>query len=205
MVAGTAGLAIAGTALAETSGKELSVENPASTGFSAAMMPQMAEETEAPHVIVPIAGLLVSNEPQVMLETRALGACVGIAAHDPGRQIGALMHVLLPAAGDDGHEAGRRPAMYADTGVAALVAAMAALGSSPAELVVTIAGGGHLLSAAPHLALGQRNVDAVRAACAANGLTVAVEHVGGLRQRDILLHVRTGRVMVRSRGKEGIL
>jgi chemotaxis protein CheD len=164
----------------------------------------VAEVLGASHIIVPIAGLRVCNEPQVMLETRALGACVGIAVHDPVHQVGGLVHVLLPSAGEDGAEAGRRPGMYADTGLAALLAAMTALGSKSVELVVTIAGGGHLMSSPPQMSLGERNVEAVRSECASQGLAITTEHVGGLRQRDILLHVGTGRVMVRSRGQEGM-
>jgi chemotaxis protein CheD len=157
------------------------------------------------YVTVPIASVHVSDERDTVLVTYALGSCVGVTVHDPALHVGGLMHVMLPSSQVNSDAAARRPSMYVDTGIADLVEKLTALGSTPQNLVVKIAGGGQLLSASKQLALGTRNVDAVRAACAAAGLQIAAEDVGGTRSRNLLLHVGSGRVVVTSRGKEQAL
>lgn len=154
---------------------------------------------------VPIAGLQLSNEPGTMLVTYALGSCVGVAIYDPTLHVGALLHVMLPSSEVHPEAAARRPAMYVDTGISHVLEKLAGLGCEPRNLVVKLAGGGQLLSASPQLAMGARNVEAVRAACAARGLAIEAEDIGGTRPRNLRLHVGSGRVVVSSRGREQVL
>jgi chemotaxis protein CheD len=175
------------------------------TARSELSAPPAADATAETYVTVPIAAMQVSNDPTSVLVTYALGSCVGITLHDQTLSVGGLLHVMLPSSDVHAEAAARRPAMYVDTGLASMLGKLVALGCEQQNLVVKIAGGGQLLSASQQLALGPRNVEAVRAACAAHGLTVAAEDVGGTRSRNLQLHVGTGRVAVTSRGKEKAL
>ena len=164
-----------------------------------------AEPAADSYVTVPIAGMHVCSEPGTMLVTYALGSCVGVTVHDPTLHVGALLHVMLPSSQVHPEAAARRPAMYVDTGIDAALQKLAGLGCERQNLVVKLAGGGQLLSASPQLAMGARNIEAVRAACAARGLTLAAEDVGGTRPRNLRLHVGSGRAVISSRGREQVL
>jgi chemotaxis protein CheD len=167
--------------------------------------PPVADAIIESYITVAIASMHVSNEPGVVLVTYALGSCIGVTIHDPTLCVGGLLHVMLPSSHVHAEAAARRPAMYVDTGLARLLEEMTALGCEPQNLVVKIAGGGQLLSASQQLALGSRNVEAVRAGCAVLGLNIAAEDVGGTRSRNLQLNLGTGRVAVTSRGKERAL
>lgn len=164
-----------------------------------------AEPTVEAYITVPIASLQVSDEPGAVLVTYALGSCVGVTVYEPTLHVGALLHVMLPSSHVHTEAAARRPAMYVDTGIATMLEKLTAFGCEPQNLVVKIAGGGQLLSTSQQLALGARNVEAVRAAFEAQGLTIRAEDVGGTRSRNLLLHVGSGRVVVTLRGKEQAL
>jgi len=66
-----------------------------------------------------ISDLNIAKPPNI-LATYALGSCIGICLHDKVRNIGGLVHIMLP----DSHEstkASDNPRRYADTGIAELV------------------------------------------------------------------------------------
>ena len=47
-------------------------------------------------VVVGVGDMAVSNNPQMVLSTYALGSCVGIVAYDSVMKVGGLLHILLP-------------------------------------------------------------------------------------------------------------
>jgi chemotaxis protein CheD len=156
-------------------------------------------------ITVSIASLHVSNDPSATLVTYALGSCIGVAVHDPVLCVGALMHVMLPTCQAGFDAAWARPAMFMDTAVPLLLGAMLQLGCAPSNIVVKVAGGGQLLSASQALAIGTRNIAAVRVACAAHDLSISGEDVGGTRSRNLSLQVGSGRIVVSSCGEERVL
>ena len=87
-------------------------------------------------------------------------------------------------------------------GVPALFRRMYTLGCKKPELVVKVAGGGHLLGADDELDIGRRNVEMVDYLFERSGVQVAARDTGGTESRTIEFHVQTGEVWVRSRGKE---
>ena len=46
-------------------------------------------------IVVDIAELKVSNEPQAELITYSLGSCIGVAIWDPVVHVGGLLHYML--------------------------------------------------------------------------------------------------------------
>ena len=138
---------------------------------------------------------------QVTLATMSLGSCVAIVLHDVRAGVGALAHVLLP------HEAMSAnrdvPGKFAATAVPAMLVRMRELGAR-GSIGARLVGGSSMFASllpAGALSLGTRNIAAARAACAAHGVPVVGEDVGGSHGRSVYLDVRDGSVLVRSLAK----
>ena len=50
-----------------------------------------------PKLVVGIADLKTSADPEDVVITYALGSCLGISAHDPVARVGGLVHVMTPS------------------------------------------------------------------------------------------------------------
>ena len=84
-------------------------------------------------LVVGVADMVVSSDPDEVLVTYALGSCLGITLHDPGKCIGGLLHLMLP----DSQLHSRttvRPAMFLDTGLPLLLKTMLAAGADEGAL-----------------------------------------------------------------------
>ena len=136
----------------------------------------------------------------------SLGSCVAICLYDAPARVAAMAHVVLPAAPG---RAQTTPGKYADTAVPALLDALKQQGASLFRLRCKIAGGAAVLAiggggSLPNI--GQRNVEAVKAALAKANVRVQAEQTGGNQGRTVRLDAATGRVLVRTvRGTEGEL
>ncbi len=71
--------------------------------------------------IVGMADLMVSQDPNLILCTFPLGACLGIAIYDPVVKVGGLLHSMLPDSSIDPKRAAARPGLFLDTGLALLL------------------------------------------------------------------------------------
>ncbi len=171
------------------------VTKPAEAGTPAAPRPEYS-------ITVSMADLQVCNDDVAVLAAYALGSCIGVAVWDPTNHVGGMMHVMLPSSQTGGSSGWARPAMFADTAVPLLVGRLVQLGCTPENLVAKIAGGGQLLAESKQLAIGSRNVTAVRAAFATLQIAVSGEDVGGTKSRSLKMHLGTGRVVVSSAGEE---
>ncbi len=132
------------------------------------------------------------------LITIGLGSCVAIALHAPSLQAGALAHVLLPHAALSGEQG--NPSKFASTAVPHLVQQLRAFGAH-ADIDARLIGGASMFAGLlPQgaIALGARNVSAARAACAAAGIPIIAEDVGGGHGRSVYFDVGAGALQVRS-------
>ncbi|HLH26702.1 MAG TPA: chemotaxis protein CheD [Chloroflexota bacterium] len=128
----------------------------------------------------------------------SLGSCVAICLYDPLAKVAGMAHVVLPAVPEKG--AGTAPGKFADTAVPALLAAMQRAGAAAARLHCRLAGGAAVLAIGGTGSLppiGQRNVEAVKAALALARVRVRAEDTGGTQGRTVRLDAASGRVMVR--------
>ena len=66
--------------------------------------------------VVGVAEMKVSNQPNDVLVTHALGSCLGIAVHDSVARVGGIFHVMLPTASVNPGKANENPFMFVDTG-----------------------------------------------------------------------------------------
>lgn len=156
-------------------------------------------------IVVGISEWAVSASAEDTLVTHSLGSCLGLALYDPEAGIGGLLHAMMPVSTLDPLRAQARPAMFVDTGVAALLGAMFDLGARRQSLIATAVGGGRQINAGEFFRIGERNYTVMRRMLWKNEILIAAEDVGGARSRTIYLEMSTGRTLVRSDGLMQVL
>jgi chemotaxis protein CheD len=140
----------------------------------------------------------VSQSPEDLLITYALGSCVAVIIHDPEAAVGGMLHLVLPRSGIDPVKARRNPFHFADTGIPRLVRRATELGAAPHRLVAVMAGGSQIMDPEGRFGVGRENCVAARQAIAEIGLPLRAEATGGNRSRTVCLEVGTGRTLTRS-------
>jgi chemotaxis protein CheD len=148
------------------------------------------------HVVVEVADFAVAGGDSILV-TLGLGSCVALALHDPATGIAGLAHILLPTVGTGPPSI--RAAKYADTAVPMLVEEMQRHGARR-KLVAKMAGGARMFTAllSSGINMGERNIEATRAALAKLGIPIVAEDVGGEYGRSVKLIAATGGMTVRS-------
>jgi chemotaxis protein CheD len=152
-------------------------------------------------IAVGLGDLFVSKAEDLV--AYSLGSCVGICLWDPIAKVAAMAHVVLPTA-----PAGpvALPGKFGDTAVPALLEALSRAGAQKTRLQCKIAGGAAVLAIGGGGSLpkiGDRNVEAVKAALAKVHLRILGEQTGGNQGRTVRLLPPSGRVLVRTvRGSE---
>ncbi|MBI5545922.1 MAG: chemotaxis protein CheD [Deltaproteobacteria bacterium] len=156
-------------------------------------------------LVVDISDLRVSSDPGAEIVTYALGSCIGVTAWDPKRQVGGLLHYLLPLSSASPEKGRERPAMFADLGIPLLFERMYALGCVKRDLVVTVSGGACINGDQNVFNIGKRNYTVLRKMFWKNDVLIAAEDVGGGLSRTVRLDLSTGTVKLRIQGEEKIL
>jgi chemotaxis protein CheD len=156
-------------------------------------------------LVVGIGELAVSQSPDDMIITHALGSCIAVCVWDPQVRVAGLLHFLLPEAKLNMDRAKRQPATFADSGIALLFQTAYKQGVDKSRCIVRLVGGAEVagLQGVAALNVGKRNLLAARQILWQNGVMVSGESTGGtiprtvnLRASDGVVDVRTGRDMV---------
>jgi len=157
-------------------------------------------------VHVKIADLAV-KKGDGLLVTYGLGSCVGIALYDPKCNVGGLAHILL----NDSTKFVKpnattvNLAKFADTAVPYLIEQMVALGARRQNLTATIAGGASLFNFNADTGnVGDKNIEASKAALQQERIKIVHEEVGGSCGRTMRLFVNSGEVTITTAGKGAI-
>ena len=133
------------------------------------------------------------------LITYALGSCVGITFYDPMIKLGALVHILLPEAGDN---AAGNIFKFADTGIKETLRKLEVFGGVKSRYQCKIAGGAKMFEMSAGIGnIGERNVKMVEKVLAEEHIRVMAKDVGANYARTMLLDVTTGTVQVRTPGR----
>ena len=133
------------------------------------------------------------------LITYALGSCVGITFYDPMIKLGALVHILLPEAGDN---AAGNIFKFADTGIKETLRKLEVFGGVKSRYQCKIAGGAKMFEMSAGIGnTGERNVKMVEKVLAEEHIRVMAKDVGANYARTMLLDVTTGTVKVRTSGR----
>ena len=153
-------------------------------------------------LVVGVGGLAVSNSAGLTLTTYSLGSCLGVTIYDPVSRAGGLLHAMLPDSSINKAKAVDQPAMFVDTGLAALFRAAYELKADKHRLHICVAGGAQFLDKEGVFNIGQRNFARLSAILAEHGLIIRDKDVGGLVSRTIHLNLSTGEVRLKCSGQD---
>lgn len=152
-------------------------------------------------LVVGISDMKLSRNPGDVIVTYSLGSCLGVTLYDPRARIGAMVHCLLPTAAAAKEKARENPFMFVTTGVAMTVRRLVDLGADKRRLVFKVAGGANMRKDRL-FDTGLRNFNALQTLMERNHRRLDGVDVGGTIPRTLFLYLDTGRVVVRSLGKE---
>jgi chemotaxis protein CheD len=155
----------------------------------------------AEQVFVGLGELTVSNNLNVVLAARSLGAGLGIGIYDPVARLGGLLHAALPDSSADPVMAKASPALFVDTGLQSLLRAIERLGAQRSRLQLSAVGGARFQGGQGLFALGQYNFDSLTRQAAELGLKLQAAHVGGTASQSMFLDVGTGQIRVKACGQ----
>lgn len=151
-------------------------------------------------LVVGMADVRVSKDPQATLITYALGSCLGVTLYDPLARVAGLLHFMLPESRLAPEKAQRNPCIFADTAVPLFFREAYKLGGEKRRMRVTVAGGAQVMDDSGFFNIGRRNYIALRRIFWMNGVLIDAEEIGGSANRTVRLEVLTGRVWVRTSG-----
>ncbi len=150
-------------------------------------------------IIVDVADMKISREPEEILVAPSLGSCIGVVLYDPLVKVGGLLHYMLPDSSLDPSRAQENPLIFADTAFPLFLDEVLRLGARRAGLVVKVAGGAQIMGDS-FFKIGKKNYVVLRNILWEQGLSITEEHVGGTVNRTLRLEIGTGRVTVKIPG-----
>ncbi len=152
---------------------------------------------------VSMADLKVAETPDILQTT--LGSCIGIAIYDRGNNIGGLAHIMLPV----NNNGDPNKAKYADSAISELLRKLTSKGVDKGELIAKIAGGAKMFDTNKKIShfmeIGLRNEEAVREGLKREGVRLIAADTGNNYGRNIQFEIATGRITVKSHGREAII
>ena len=162
--------------------------------------PASAGRGAGARLVVGIGELAVSDSPDDVIVTHALGSCIAVCLWDPQTRVAGLLHFLLPEAKLNPDRARRQPATFADAGIPLLFQAAYARGLDKSRCVVKLVGGADVagLQGIGALNVGKRNLLMARQILWKNGVLVQAESTGGTIPRTVSLRAGDGLVEVTS-------
>lgn len=147
-------------------------------------------------ITVGIGGCRVAKPPCILKTT--LGSCVGVALYDKSKQLGGLIHIMLP----DSSKLNGRLTKFADTGVANLINCMVnEHQSSRSLLVARIFGGAKMFNIfSKVLDIGTNNIDACINALHYERIKIEGGKTGGTQGTQIVFRTNDGKIIFRTIG-----
>ncbi|MFH2000121.1 MAG: chemotaxis protein CheD [Planctomycetota bacterium] len=153
--------------------------------------------------VVGVAEMKISNDPDDLFITHALGSCLGVSVYDPEAGVGGVLHVMLPTSSVSPDKAIKNPYMFVDTGTPLFFRELYSRGAKKAHLVVKVAGGASVgRNKSDFFAIGKRNYTMLRKLFWKNQIPIKSQDVGGNIARTLYLDNQTGKTWLQSRGRE---
>lgn len=150
-------------------------------------------------ITVPIADYKVSHSPDIL--RTILGSCVGICLYDPESRVGGLAHIMLP----ENNDKSTNPKKYADSAIALMIDEMCKNGAIAENLIAKIAGGASMFKMPENSFIGSigiNNVHKVREVLNYYHITIVSEDVFGDYGRTVDFFLETGKLKIKSLGRE---
>ncbi len=148
---------------------------------------------------VGIAEFGVSVSPDIL--RTILGSCVGICLYDPDSKVGGMAHIMLPTLKDNSKSAKK----YADTAIPMMLEDMLKRGAGRKVITAKIVGGAKMFSMSENSVMGEigtNNIAKVKEVLGNLGITLVAEDTGGNFGRTIDFYLDTGKVKIKSMGRD---
>jgi chemotaxis protein CheD len=165
----------------------------------------MPATAKAIDVVVGVADMKTSSNPDERLITYALGSCLGISVYDPVVRVAGLLHIMLPTGTIDPVKMQDKPAMFVDSGIPMLFKECYRLGAKKERMLVKVAGGAHAGASEEddRFQIGKRNMIALRKLLWKNSVMIQANETGGVQtSRTMWVNVATGDVTLKVNGAE---
>lgn len=153
-------------------------------------MVSFTPKTAIPRMVVGISDMAVTNSPNVILSTYALGSCVGVLAFSKRSKAVGLLHAMLPVMRPSSDPKALN--MFVNTGMNAMLGELSSMGVAGSQVCVALLGGASVNSASNFFRIGEENVLAVKEFCRAKNIRIAYEDSGGKVNRTVHFTVGTG-------------
>jgi len=152
--------------------------------------------------IVRMAEAKISDNPSDILITHALGSCLGITIYDFKRNVGGMIHCMLPDASIDQTKAKNNPAMFVNSGMSKMLSTFLEGGSQKRDLIIKAAGGSStkINEEEDYFQIGRRNFISLRKFLWDNGLLLKTFDIGGYNSRTVTLNIESGELIVKING-----
>lgn len=170
------------------------------TAPTASITPAAALESPVNAIVLGLGEWAATGEPGTVLTCLGLGSCVAFAAYDPVSRIAGMAHMVLPDSSAGRGGGGK----FVDIAIPLVLEEMKALGAVQQRIALSLVGGSHMLAnrvSGEHGRIGERNIEAARAALASLGLEARAEDVGGTRGRTVKLDAGSGQLLVSHAGE----
>lgn len=154
---------------------------------------------------VGISDLRFSQDSDDILVTHGLGSCIAVAGYDSVLKHGALLHFMLPNAGERAKLKDFNPMMFGDTGMELLLQYFDLNGCKRNHLRFVIAGGASLSTGSDkvdHFEIGKRNITMAKKFFWKNNLLIAADHIGDSISRTLYLEMSTGETYITTQGSK---
>ncbi len=152
-------------------------------------------------IVVGMADMRVTKDPEAVLVSYALGSCLGITLYDPVVKAGGILHFMLPNSKIDPQRALNNPWMFADTGIPRFFKEAYKLGGEKERMCIKVVGGSQVMDDSGYFNIGEKNYQALRKIFLLNHVETHAEDIGGSVNRTIRLEVQSGRVRVKTSGE----
>jgi chemotaxis protein CheD len=147
-------------------------------------------------IVVDVSDMALSNNPQEMVRTYALGSCIGVTLYDSELKIGGILHFQLPQPNNDGEA--KRICMYANTGIPHFIHQAYLMGAQKKNLHICLVGGSLFSEKEDLFQIGLKNYLTAKKILAKNNIPLAAEDVGGTKPRTLTLDIIHGKITVQS-------
>ena len=156
-------------------------------------------------IYIGVGEIAVSKNPDHVLVT-SLGSCVAVIILAPGIRAAVMAHIALPSSSINVEQSQVKPGYYADTGVPRLLAEMDKLhGGKGSRFLVKLVGGANIMGPNSTFNIGKRNVLAIKKILWEKRMGVLVEDIEEDISRNVRVSVDTGKVIVKTLGKERVI
>lgn len=144
----------------------------------------------------------VSNAPDTVVKTYALGSCVALIFYAPKYNAAGLAHIALPDSSFANGKSKELPGYFADLAIPKLIDAFKKFGvKKNSEVIVKLTGGAKIMDPQSRFNIGKRNVLATKKILWKYKLGAIAEDVGKNYSRTVSVSTSSAEVSVTSPGR----